>query len=79
MFELLGNTKDPSKVNKHIKKCFEGIKKLEFKSISIPGRGRNVESFEVLSLISPEGEVIELNSKIPCDLGVENWLKGVEK
>jgi len=31
LFEILGNSKDPSKVvNKHIKKCFEGIKTLTF-------------------------------------------------
>ena len=28
LFEMLGNSKNPDKVNKHIKKCFEGIKKL---------------------------------------------------
>jgi dynein heavy chain len=30
LFEILGNSKDPEKINKHIKKCFEGIKKLDF-------------------------------------------------
>lgn len=28
LFELLGNSKDPQRVNKHIKKCFEGLAKL---------------------------------------------------
>jgi len=79
LFELLGNSKDPSKVNKHIGKCFEGVKKLEFKSVQVPGRGRNVESFEVTALLSAEGEVIELVSKVQCELGVESWLKHVEK
>lgn len=32
LFELLGNAKNPFVVNKHIKKCFEGIKKLEVKT-----------------------------------------------
>jgi dynein heavy chain len=30
LFELLGNSKDEDKVNKHIKKCFEGVKMLGF-------------------------------------------------
>jgi len=79
LFELLGNTKDPSRVNKHINKCFPGIKKLELLQTSVPSRGRNIETFEVVALTSPEGEIIRLNSKIPCELGVENWLKHVER
>jgi len=79
LFELLGNAKDPSRVNKHVKKCFEGIKKLELNQTSVPSRGRNIEAFEVIALTSPEGENIRLNTKIPCELGVESWLKNVEK
>ena len=29
LFELLGNSKNPDKINTHIKKCFEGIKRLD--------------------------------------------------
>ena len=38
LFELLGNSKNPDKVNKHIKKCFEGIKKLNITQTPIPGK-----------------------------------------
>ena len=38
LFELLGNSKNPDKVNKHIKKCFEGIKRLNITQTPIPGK-----------------------------------------
>ena len=54
LFELLGNSKDPGKVNKHIKKCFEGIKRLNIVGVPVPGKRANENpNFEVLDLISP--------------------------
>lgn len=54
LFELMGNRKDPKKVNKHIKKCFEGIKKLTIVSTQIPGRRNNdLFTHDVIELVSP--------------------------
>lgn len=81
LFEILGNSKDPSRVNKHIKKCFEGIKKLEFIANPTLGggpKGKSQENYDVVSMNSPEGENVKLNPKVPCDYGVEKWLKQVE-
>lgn len=80
LFELMGNSKDPKKVNKHIKKCFEGIKKLTIASTQIPGRRNNdLFTHDVIELVSPEEEIVKLSQKITCENGVENWVKGVEK
>lgn len=78
LFELLGNSKDPSRINKHIKKCFEGIKKLEITPASIPGKKGN-EGWEVVSMTSPDQELVKFNNKVLCELEIENWMKQVEK
>jgi dynein heavy chain len=77
LFELLGNSKDPAKVNKHIKKCFEGIKKLSISSTPIPGKKGDNFSFDVIEIVSPEDEIVRLSNKIPVENGVEYWLKQV--
>ena len=54
-------------MNKHIKKCFEGIKKFEILTISIPsGRGK-LDVYEVAAMVSPEGEAVKFLPKVPCD------------
>ena len=79
LFELLGNSKDPYRVNKHIKKCFEGIKSLKIISVQTNQNRSKMETFEVAELRSPDQEEIKLTSNVPCDLGIESWLKQVER
>lgn len=47
LFELLGNSKNPDKVNTHIKKCFEGIKKLTIVQTAGTGKRNEAAAFEV--------------------------------
>ncbi|XP_034943575.1 dynein heavy chain 12, axonemal [Chelonus insularis] len=71
MLEILSETKDPSKVQRHLKKCFEGIARL----------GIN-ENDEILSMISDDKEEINFQ-KIICTKDakgcVERWLIQVEE
>nr|CAH7749860.1 unnamed protein product [Callosobruchus chinensis] len=71
MLEILSETKDPLRVQPHLKKCFEAINRLEFN-----------ENLEILAMFSMENEKVNLKSKVNTkDAGgsVEKWLVQVEE
>ena len=65
------STKDPTRVQPHLKKCFEGVAKLNFNP-----------NMEILAMISSEKEQIPFDQIIyPADARgmVEKWLLEVEE
>ncbi|CAB1114177.1 unnamed protein product [Ectocarpus sp. CCAP 1310/34] len=74
LLEILGQSKDPEAVQKHLKKCFEGIKDIH---LIPPGRHTN-KTWEASGLTSPDGETVELASNLIIDGPVEMWLAALE-
>lgn len=71
LLEILSETKDPQRVQPHLRKCFEGISKLRF-----------TRDEEIIGMLSEEEEYVPLSGKIyPADAKgmVEKWLSQVEE
>ncbi|CAG9464381.1 unnamed protein product [Pedinophyceae sp. YPF-701] len=74
LLEILGQAKDPLQVQKHLKKCFEGIKRLQMYA---PGQeGHKV--YEATGIFSPDGEWLPFPDPVRTEGRPEDWLNDIE-
>jgi dynein heavy chain len=68
LLEILSETKDPTKVQPHLKKCFEAIKSVKFQ-----------KDGTITDMKSSEGEVVPFSTPVMTSgVNVEDWMTGVE-
>ncbi|KAJ9530913.1 hypothetical protein QJQ45_028793, partial [Haematococcus lacustris] len=70
MLEILSETKDPTRVQPNLRKCFEGINQLQFKGLVVEG------------MLSAEGEAVPFKTSVNTTQAkgaVERWLLQVEE
>ncbi|KAG8349154.1 putative Dynein heavy chain N terminal region 2 domain1 [Trypanosoma vivax] len=71
LLEILGHTKDPAKVQPHLRKCFEGLYQLSLKTV----RHRIVAD----AMLASDGETVAFTPPVQVEgLPVESWLRRVE-
>ena len=70
LLEIMGQSKDPEPMNKHVKKCFEGINRLTFEK-----QKNRAKTTQITSFSSPDGEEIPLSTPIAGHDKVEDWFK----
>jgi len=83
LIEILGDSQKPKSIQKHLKKCFEGINKVVFKAAVRDARHlvRDQKEEEITHIVSKELEKVELKTYIQpyeYDGKVEEWLYELE-
>lgn len=71
LLEILSQTRNAHAVQPHLRKCFDGIAKIEFT------KGKN--SKEILGMWSAEQEYVKFSESVFAEGNVEFWLLNIEK
>ena len=68
LLEILSQTKDPTAVQPHLRKCFENIYKVKFE-----------KDMRISSMFSAEGEEVGFKENIYPTGNVEDWMLEIER
>ncbi|KAJ3024564.1 UNVERIFIED_CONTAM: Dynein heavy chain 2, axonemal [Siphonaria sp. JEL0065] len=74
LLEILGQAKDPTAVQPHLKKCFDNLYKLELITVGTDSR----RHFEAIGMHSGDGEFVPYFNNVVIEGAVESWLTDVE-
>uniref|UniRef100_K3WA65 Dynein heavy chain hydrolytic ATP-binding dynein motor region domain-containing protein n=1 Tax=Globisporangium ultimum (strain ATCC 200006 / CBS 805.95 / DAOM BR144) TaxID=431595 RepID=K3WA65_GLOUD len=81
LLEILAHAKEPQAVQRHLCKCFDALVKLELSedsnhAIGSGGRGGS-NYYDIVAMISPEGERVSFGRVLKARGNVEDWLNAV--
>ncbi|GFS25719.1 dynein heavy chain 6, axonemal [Elysia marginata] len=80
LLEILAQTRNPLAVQPHLRKCFDAIHKLDFAVMESADPDAPVQyTNDILAMISPEGEKVDLGKGLKARGNVEDWLGKVEE
>lgn len=71
LLEILSQTRNPKKVQDHLRKCFDNMDKIIFRE--------DKESLNVVGMISGENETVDFSQPVIPEGNVEHWLTKIEK
>eukprot|EP00755_Sulcionema_specki_P029311 Sspe_Gene.91899::Locus_63548_Transcript_1_1_Confidence_1.000_Length_4256::g.91899::m.91899/K10408/DNAH; dynein heavy chain, axonemal len=71
LLEILSDVRNPLQVCKHLQKCFDNMKGLNFSNPP--------DSDVILAMVSSEGEVVPFTSPVKAVGNVEHWLTDIER
>uniref|UniRef100_A0A336LHG4 CSON012522 protein n=1 Tax=Culicoides sonorensis TaxID=179676 RepID=A0A336LHG4_CULSO len=77
LLEILAQTRNPFAIQPHLRKCFDAISQLKFKTIRNE-EGEEVKTNNISAMVSPEGEIVTLMG-LKARGAIEDWLSKVEK
>eukprot|EP00756_Hemistasia_phaeocysticola_P022945 Hpha_TRINITY_DN15865_c4_g10::TRINITY_DN15865_c4_g10_i1::g.188383::m.188383/K10408/DNAH; dynein heavy chain, axonemal len=71
LLEILSDVRNPMQVTKHLNKCFDGMKTLEF--------ANPPDNTEISAMVSNEGEKVPFSNVVKALGQVEHWLTDIER
>ena len=74
LLEILGQARDPHAVQPHLKKCFDGISKLEMATSGTDNRRHH----EATGMYAADGEFVPFHAPVILEGPVEVWLTEIE-
>ena len=77
LLELLGLSKEPHEVNRHVRKLWGGVAKLEVRTVG--GGVDGADGYEVLGMFSAEDEHVRFLQPVAVEGDIEQWLAAVDR
>jgi len=79
LLEILAQTRDPTAVRPHLRKCFDCMSSVEFVKGDGKSDGMELDTIYITKMESPEGEQVALTVFVSTGGNVEGWMGALEE